>query len=108
MRNQHALDGGDRRQHGRLTATCRCSSLPTAADVHLYRVVPKTVSVTVSGSPEAIAGLQANQIRATVDLTGMDAAQESEAPVEVSVPSGVTLVSVEPAKVGVVIPPPAK
>ena len=77
----------------------------SAADVHLYRVAPETVKVTVSGSPDAIAVLQANQIRATVDLTGIDSARELKRSVDVAVPSGVTVVSVEPAKVGVIVPP---
>jgi YbbR domain-containing protein len=77
----------------------------TAADVHLYRVVPESVKVTVTGSPEAIAVLQANQIRATVDLTSLDGAKDLKRNVEVAVPSGVTVVSVEPAKVGVIMPP---
>jgi YbbR-like protein len=67
--------------------------------------VPDNVSVTVSGSPEAIAVLQANQIRATVDLTDLESAQDFKRRVEVSVPSGIELISVEPAKVGVIIPP---
>jgi YbbR domain-containing protein len=77
----------------------------SAADVHLYRVVPETVKVTVSGSPEIIAVLQATQIRATVDLTGIDFAKDLKRSVDVAVPSGVTVVSVEPAKVGVIVPP---
>ena len=77
----------------------------SAADVHLYRVAPETVKVTVSGSPDAIAVLQANQIRATVDLTGIDAAKELKRSVDVAVPSGVSVVRIEPAKVGVIVPP---
>jgi len=77
----------------------------SAADVHLYHVLPDTVSVTVSGSPEAIAVLQANQIRATVDLTGVDAGKDLKRRVDVSAPSGITLINVEPASVGVLIPP---
>jgi YbbR domain-containing protein len=77
----------------------------SAADVHLYRVLPNTVSVTVSGSPDAIATLSANQIRATVDLTEIDAAKELKRRVDVSVPSGITLLKVDPPQVGVVIPP---
>lgn len=80
-----------------------------ASDVHLYRVAPSTVSVTVRGSPDAIAVLQANQVRATVDLTDIEFAGELKRRVDISVPSGITLVSVEPAKVGIIIPPsPAK
>lgn len=76
-----------------------------AADMHLYRVSPSTVSVTVSGPPEVMAVLQANQIRATVDLTDIELAKDLKRQVDVSVPSGVTLVNVEPAKVGVILPP---
>jgi YbbR domain-containing protein len=53
-----------------------------------------------------MAVLQANQVRAMVNLTDMDAAKDLKRQVDVSVPSGVTLVSVEPAKVDVVIPEP--
>ena len=77
----------------------------TAADVHLYRVVPENVKVIVTGSPEAIATLSANQIRATVDLTGIDFAKDLRRSVSVSVPAGVTVTGVEPAKVGVIVPP---
>jgi YbbR domain-containing protein len=77
----------------------------TAADMRPYRVAPNTVSVTVSGPPEVMAVLQANQIRATVDLTDINSARDLKRRVDVSVPSGVTLVNVEPAKVGVILPP---
>jgi len=77
----------------------------SAADVHLYRVVPDSVKITVTGSSDAIGKLQANQIRATVDLTGIDAARDLKRNVDVTVPAGVTVVSVEPAKVGVIVPP---
>ena len=76
----------------------------TASDVHLYRVIPNTVSVTVSGSPEAIAILQANQVRATVDLTDIEVAHDLKRRVDVSVPSGVELVGVQPENVNVIIP----
>lgn len=83
------------------------SIVSTARDVHLYRVAPVTVSVTVSGSPETISVLQANQIHATVDLTDIDSATDLKRPVDVSIPPGVTLVSVDPPRVGVILPPPA-
>jgi YbbR domain-containing protein len=96
------------------TSTLTYGNLPVlivaaASDVHLYRVAPNTVSVTVSGSPDAIAVLQANQIRATVDLTDIESAKDLKRRVDISVPSGITLINVEPPKVGVIIPPsPAK
>jgi hypothetical protein len=40
-----------------------------------------------------------------VDLTSLDGAKDLKRNVEVAVPSGVTVVSVEPAKVGVIMPP---
>ena len=61
-RGEHAdlrqLAGAHRRHGG---ATCI-----------IYRVSPQRVAVTVSGPPDVMAVLQANQIRATVDLTGID------------------------------------
>lgn len=79
-----------------------------AADVHLYRVVPETVRVTVTGTDEAIAVLQANQIRATVNLTGLGADKELKRNVDVSVPAGITVISVDPQKVGIIAPPPSQ
>jgi YbbR domain-containing protein len=76
-----------------------------AADVHDFRVVPATVSVTVSGPPEAMSTLQANEIRATVDLT---TGKELRRKVEISTPPNVTLVSVEPSHIGVIAPLPPK
>ena len=74
-----------------------------SADVHDFRVAPATVSVTVRGSPEAMSTLQANEIRATVDLT---TGKELRRKVEISTPPNVTLVSVEPSHVSVILPPP--
>jgi YbbR domain-containing protein len=81
------------------------SVVASSADVHLYRVLPGTVSVTVSGSPEVISVLQANQVSATVNLNELDPAKDLKRRVNVSVPPGITLVSVEPARVGILIPP---
>jgi YbbR domain-containing protein len=72
-----------------------------SADVHDFRVAPATISVTVSGPPSAMSTLQANQIRATVDLTAGKSLQRK---VEVSTPPDVTLVSVEPSRVSVIFP----
>lgn len=77
----------------------------SALDVHLYHVAPSTVSVTVSGSPEVMAVLQANQIRAVVDLTDIESGKGLWRKVEVSTPLGVTLVNVDPPSVEVIVPP---
>ena len=82
----------------------------SAADVHSFRVTPATVEVTVSGTSEAMALLHTNQIHADVDLTDFPdnpPPGDSWRAVDVSVPPGITVLQVAPAKVGVIIPPPA-
>jgi YbbR domain-containing protein len=77
-----------------------------SGDVRDYRVAPATVSVTVSGSKNVMGILQANQIHAFVDLTDIDPdTKDSRRPVQVSTPTGVTLVSIDPPRVGIILPP---
>ena len=87
-----------------------CDDLPvlivsSAADVRDFHVKPAAVAVTVSGSSDDIARLQPDQIRVFVDLTGIDTGNLHRR-VDVSMPSGLKLVSVEPSEVDVVVPPP--
>jgi YbbR domain-containing protein len=77
----------------------------TAADVHDFRVAPTTVKITVSGSAEVMARLQANQVRPVVDLTDIESARDLHRLVDISTPPGVTLVSVDPSRVAVIPPP---
>jgi YbbR domain-containing protein len=76
----------------------------SAADIHLFHVNPDNVSVTVSGPAEIMSVLRANQIHATVELSGADPGKTSPQPVEVSVPAGVTVVKVVPDQVDVIAP----
>lgn len=77
-----------------------------ASDVRDFHVLPSLVTVKVSGPPEVMAVLQANQIHAMVDLTDIaDAAHNLKRRVEVSTPPRVTLVSVDPPEVGILFPP---
>ena len=75
----------------------------SSADVRAFRVVPRTVSVTVRGPSDVMAKLQADQIRVIVDLTNFNP-NDLRQVVDVSTPPGVTLVSVEPSSVGVIVP----
>ena len=75
-----------------------------AADVREFHVTPNMVTVTVSGQPEIMAGLRESQIHALVDLTDIEAARDLQRRVDISTPTGVTLVDVEPPEVNVVIP----
>ena len=79
-----------------------------AADVREFHVTPNAVTVTVSGQPEIMAALQVDQVHALVDLTDIEAARNLRRRVDISMPTGVTLVSVEPPEVNVVIPPQRK
>jgi YbbR domain-containing protein len=78
-----------------------------ASDVRNFHVMPATVAVTVSGPPNVMAVLQANQIRAVVNLTGIESGKELRRHVDVSTPPGVTLVNVKPSNVDVIVPPPS-
>jgi len=79
-----------------------------ASDVRDFRVKPDAVTVTVSGAPNVMAVLQANQIRAVVDLTGIEPAKKLRRRVDISLPPGVRLVSVNPSTVEVIVPPPTE
>jgi len=79
-----------------------------AADVREFHVTPNTVTVTVSGQSEIMAALQATQVHALVDLTDIEAARNLHRRVDISMPTGVALVTVDPAEVSVVIPPQRK
>ena len=67
------------------------------------QISPATVTVTVSGSSETMAVLQANQIRAIVNLSGLASGNDLRRSVEVAVPPGVAVVSVDPADVTVTV-----
>jgi YbbR domain-containing protein len=77
----------------------------SGADVSDFHVVPGTVSVTVVGPPDVMGILQANKIHVDVDLTDIESTRDLRLPVYVATPPGVTLISVDPPKVGVIAPP---
>ena len=79
--------------------------IAAAQDARNFRVSPSTVEVTVRGDAKIVRALGATEIRARVDLTGVETASELKARIEVSVPAGVSLVRIEPTEVQVVFPP---
>jgi YbbR domain-containing protein len=74
------------------------------ADVHDFRIAPTTVKVTVSGPAEIMNALQIGQVRAWVNLTDTNLARDSQLPVEISAPTKVTVTSVDPPSVLVIMP----
>src|SRR5690349_20247250 len=79
--------------------------LSSAEDVRSFRVSPKEVDVTVQGDPGVLKDLQIKEVRVSVDLTGIQAAQDLHKRIEVATPPGVTSIRVEPAEVQVIYPP---
>ncbi len=68
------------------------------------QVEPQTVNVTVRGPAETMGSLNASQIHAFVNLTGFGSAQNLPRNVEISLPTGVTVVEVDPSQVAVTVP----
>jgi hypothetical protein len=76
-----------------------------SADVHDFRVAPLAVKVTVTGSAETMKTLAVGQIHAVVNLTGASLIRDLRLPVEISGPTNVAIVSIDPPRVLVIIPP---
>ncbi len=77
----------------------------SASDERNVRVRPGTVEVTVQGERKAIRDLREKDIRAIVDLTGIEAAHDLKKRIELSYPAGISLVHVVPEEVQVIFPP---
>lgn len=81
------------------------SIVAAGMDTRLFGINFNTVSVTVSGLPLAMNVLQGNQIHASVNLSDFnETTKDLDRFVEVAVPWGVTVVSVDPPKVKIVPP----
>ena len=78
--------------------------LSSAEDVRSFRVNPKEVEVTVQGDPKIIKDLQSRDVRVSVDITGIQAAQDLRKRIEIATPAGVSYVRVEPQEVQVIFP----
>lgn len=80
------------------------SVMSSASDVRNFTVSPDQVIVTVRGEAARLQELRSQDIRALVDLSGIEAASGLRKRIEVTTPPGITLVSVTPAEVDVLVP----
>jgi YbbR domain-containing protein len=78
--------------------------MSAASDVHDFKVSPNQVTVTVSGDARRLSEIHANDIRALVDLTGVEAARGLRKRIEITTPASITLVRVVPEEVEVIVP----
>ena len=73
------------------------------ADVRLARLVPLTVTATISGSPDVVNSIKRDQIYAFVNLTGLNSAENLPRSIEISLPKGATVVDVDPPQISVTL-----
>ena len=76
------------------------------ADVHQAKLDPPTVTATISGSPDVLNRLTRDEIHAFVNLTGFNSAQDLQQNVEIALPTGATIYSIEPSTVTVTLSKP--
>lgn len=69
------------------------------ASVRAAQLNPQSVNVTVAGPAETMVNLDASQIHAFVNLTGLNSAQNLPRDVEICLPPGVTVIDVEPPQI---------
>jgi YbbR domain-containing protein len=69
------------------------------------KMEPKEVEVTVEGDAKVIKALQKNDLKAIVDLTGIESAEGLVKRIELSKPAGVSETRVVPSEVKVTITP---
>jgi hypothetical protein len=74
-------------------------------DARTFRITPELVQVTVKGLPDAIKTLTEREVHVYVDVSNADPTRNFRKRVEVSAPTRITIVKVEPAEVEVVVPP---
>ncbi len=74
------------------------------ANVRPAQLDPQSVNVTVSGPAETMGNLDASQIHAFVNLTGLNSAQNLPRDVEICLPPGATVIDIEPPQVTVTLP----
>jgi YbbR domain-containing protein len=76
-----------------------------AAEVREFKVTPSEVDITVQGENKLLQGLKIREIRASVDLTGIESVRGLRKRIEITTPTGIIFVRVAPDEVEVIVPP---
>jgi hypothetical protein len=79
--------------------------LSSADNPREFKIEPKEVEATVEGDPKLIEALQRNDLKAVVDLNGIEAAHDLVKRIELSRPAGIIELRVVPREVKITIPP---
>jgi hypothetical protein len=88
----------------RATFTLPVMVLSAADDPRALKIEPKEVEVTVEGDSRRIGTLQKSDLRALVDLSGIEAANDLVKRIEISKPAGINEVRILPPEVKIIIP----
>jgi hypothetical protein len=76
-----------------------------STEMQTVSVDPPDVQVTLRGDPKLLRGLKAEDIRAQVDLAGIESAHWLRRPIEVLLPAGVAYTHLSPEQVEVRVSP---
>jgi YbbR domain-containing protein len=77
--------------------------MSSAEDVRRFGVEPSQIDVTVQGDRKLVQNLKGNDVRVMVDLTGVEERPGLRKRVEISIPAGLSHVSVNPSEVLVIV-----
>jgi YbbR domain-containing protein len=76
-----------------------------SADARAITVEPSEVQVTLRGDPKSLKNLRLEDVRAHVDLAGVEMADGLRRPVEVFLPAGIAYTRLDPDEVEVRVAP---
>ena len=76
-----------------------------AMDARVVSVEPATVQITLRGDPTLLKGLTVEEVRAQVDLSGIESANGLRRTIDVILPAGVSYTHLTPDKVEVRVSP---
>lgn len=79
--------------------------ITSAGDQRTFQVEPSQVQVTVQGEGRAMENLTMNDIRALVDLTGIESAHGLQKQIEVTTPAGTTATRITPDQISATVSP---